>query len=243
MRRRQTLVSRIHLIIPVLAILTAGIFGCSSTREITQTPDSLLDSARHDIRKHRYELAIETLEKLRPVTAETRLGGEVQFLLAEARFQAGKYPEAEMEYGAYLDLYPEGSFREDALYKSALSKVRQIQKTAVGLFYLRTYIPSDRDISSLRQTRSLLEKYIEEYPEGKGAGQGREMAERLRIKEGEHELEIMAFYLKKKQPQAVLARAQRILADEYSERIKSEAREMAGRARELEAEKGNTPTR
>ena len=59
------------------------------------------------------------------------MGGEVQFLLAEARFQAGKYPEAEMDYGIYLDLYPEGPFREDAFYRSALSKVKQIQKTAV----------------------------------------------------------------------------------------------------------------
>lgn len=171
------------------------------------------------------------------------MGGEVQFLLGEARFLKGKYAEAEVEYGTYLDLFPDGPFSEDALYKSALSKIKQIKKIGVGFFYLRSYIPSDRNISTLRETRVLLERYLEDFPSGKWSTQAAATARELLVREGEHELDIMTFYLKKKQPEAVLARAERIFQRDFPERIKSTARELAERALELKAEKGSTVTK
>ncbi len=224
----------------ILLALGLGIPGCSSTPSVAPDPESLLETARLDIKKHRNDQALKTLEKLKPVTTDTRLGGEVQFLLGEARFSKGNYAEAEVEYGTYLDLFPDGPFSEDALFKSALSKIKQIKKIDVGFFYLRSYIPSDRNISTLRETRVLLERYLLDYPSGKWSNQAAEMSRELLEKEGEHELGIMKFYLRKKRPEAVLARAERVLKNDFPEKIKSQARKLVEKALDLQGEKGNT---
>jgi len=238
----NNLIPRKVIFILILFVLGLGGLGCSSTPSVAPSPESLLETARLDIRKHRHEQALKTLERLKPVTADTRLGGEVQFLLGEARFLRGKYAEAEVEYGTYLDLFPDGPFSEDALYKSALSKIKQIKKIGIGFFYFRSYIPSDRNISTLRETRVLLERYLLDYPSGKWSSQASQMSRELLVKEGEHELGIMEFYLKKKQPEAVLARAERVFTRDFPERIKSQARELAEKAQDLQGEKGSTVT-
>ena len=176
--------------------------------------------------KNRLELARESLEELRQVTAGTRLGGEVQFLLAETEFHQDNFAEAEAHYGTYLALYPEGQHSEKALYMRALSKIKQIKKTSIGFFTLRSYIPHDRDFSTLREARSLFEQYIESYPSGEWIDDATQMKTDLLVKEGEHELQIAAFYLKRDRPQAALARAERILEGNYPVEILTRAREM-----------------
>ena len=181
--------------------------------------------------KHRYEMAIESLEELRPVTMDTRLGGEVQFLLAETRFLQGKYAEADAGYSVYLDLYPDGPFAEKALYMNALSKIRSIRK--IAFFTFRSYIPYDRDISVLKEARTLFELYIDRYPTGQWIDYSKQTAAELLLKEGKHELSIASFYLRKDEPKAVLARAEKILNGPYPEEVMAEAREMVRRAGDL----------
>jgi outer membrane protein assembly factor BamD (BamD/ComL family) len=45
-----------------------------------------------------------------------------------------------------------------------------------------------------------------------------------------HELEIATFYLKKKSPQAALARAKRVLEGDFPDDIKTQARELMQKA-------------
>jgi outer membrane protein assembly factor BamD len=213
-----------------LLTLSSSISGCSSKPAQLPSPEERLEKVRKDMTKHRYEMAIETLEELKPVTAGTRLGGEVQFLMAETRFRQGKFAEADIYYGTYLDLYQDGPFAEKALYMNALSKTRNIRKIAIGLLTFRSYIPSDRDISVLREARILFELYIDRYPSGQWIDHSRQMATELLFKEGEHELSIASFYLKKDQLQAVLARAEKVLKGNYPEEIMTRARELVQRA-------------
>ena len=227
------LISRRSVIVLIFLALSAGVFDCSSPSAQLPSPEERLNAVRQNMEKHRYELAQETLEELRPATAGTRLGGEVQFLLAENRFLQGKYAEAEVEYGTYLALHPEGPFSEKALYRSAYSKIRQIRKIAIGFFTFRSYIPHDRDVSAIVEARSLFELYLDRYPSGEWNSKAKEMADELLIKEGEHGLQIISFYLKKKQPQAALARVERLLENDYPEQIRTRARELADQAGEL----------
>jgi outer membrane protein assembly factor BamD len=176
--------------------------------------------------KKRLEVAYENLVELKQVTAGTRLDGEVQFLLAENQFRQGNYAEAEVHYGTYLINYPEGPFSEKALYMRAFSKIKQIRKIAIGFLTFRSYIPHDRDVSILRESRSLYDEYIDRYPAGKWIDEAKQMQTELLVKEGEHELEIAAFYLKKDQPQAALARAERLLKGVYPAQIMTRAREL-----------------
>ena len=189
--------------------------------------------ARRDFDKRHYEKANETLEGLRYVTAGTRLGGEVLFLLGETAYKRGKYPEAESHYAAYLNTYQEGSFAEKAVYMQAMSKIRQIQKRKIGFFSFRSYIPHDRDITLLREARVLFEIYMGSYPSGEWFEAAAARAEELLLKEGRHELEIASFYLKKKNPRSALARAERVLDGDYPDSTKAAARDLAREAEKM----------
>jgi outer membrane protein assembly factor BamD len=213
-----------------MLIASAAIIGCSSRPVQLPSPEERLEKARKDMEKHRYEMALETLEELRPVTTGTRIGGEVQFLLAETLFRQGKFAEADLNYGTYLDLYPDGPYSEKALYMNALSKTRNIRKIDIASLTFRSYIPSDRDVSVLRDARKLYERYIDQYPSGLWLDDSRKMATELLAKEGEHELSIALFYLKKDQFPAVLARAEKVLHGNYPEAIKVRARELIQKA-------------
>ena len=160
---------------------------------------------------------------MRIVTAGTRLGGEVQFLLGESGFKRGKYAEAESHYAAYLNTYPGGPFSEQAVYMQAMSKIKQLQKRSL-LF--KTYIPHDRDITLLREARVLFEIYIEMYPAGEWIEVATQRSEELLLKEGMHELEIASFYLRKKSPHSALERAKRVLDGNYPDNIKAQAQDI-----------------
>jgi len=211
----------------VLATLAVS---CSAPAVSESTPEERIREVRIDIDKHRLEKAYQTLEELRPITAGTRLGGEVQFLLGETGFKRGKYPEAESHYAAYLNAYPGGPFSEKALYMQALSKVKQIQKWRIGFLSFKKYIPHDRDISLLREARVLLDIYIEKYPAGEWNEPATQQARDLLLREGEHELEIASFYLRKKSYRSAKERARKVLDGSYPDHIKDEARDMIRKA-------------
>ena len=215
-----------------ILILTLSFIGisCSAPIRNEAPPEERIREARKDIDKKRYEKAYETLEELRFVTAGTRLGGEVQFLLGEAGFKRGKYPEAESHYAAYLNAYPDGPFSQQSLFMQAQSKVKQIQKRRIGFLSFKASIPHDRNISLLREARILFEIYMEKYPAGEWIDIATQRADELLVKEGKHELEIASFYLRKKSPRAALARAKRVLDGNFPDNIKDEARDLIRRA-------------
>ncbi|MCK5353077.1 outer membrane protein assembly factor BamD, partial [bacterium] len=123
----------------------------------------------------------------------------------------------------------------------ALSKVKQLQKRNFLTF--KTYIPYDRDISLLREARVLFEIYMEMYPTGEWIDIATQRAVELLIKEGQHELEIASFYLRKKNPRSALVRAEQVLNGNYPDNIKAEARDLIRKAeRSLpQAEDGQNP--
>ncbi len=233
----KRLFARLSILILALSFIA---ISCSSPEIIESPPEERIRDARTDIDKHRYEKAYESLEELRLVTAGTRLGGEVQFLLGEAGFYRGKYPEAESHYAAYLNAYPGGPFSQQAVYMQAMSKVKQLQKR--NLFF-KTYIPYDRDISLLREARVLFEIYMEMYPTGEWIDIATQRAVELLIKEGQHELEIASFYLRKKNPRSALVRAEQVLNGNYPDNIKAEARDLIRKAERSipQAEDGQNP--
>lgn len=207
--------------------------ACSKPVVTDSTPEQRLTQVHKDIKKHQYEKAYESLEELRFVTAGTRLGGEVQYLLGETAYKRSKYEDAESHYLAYLNTYPDGPFAEKALYLQAMSKVKRLQKRKLGFFSLKTYIPHDRDISLLREARALFEIYVEKYTSGEWFETASRQAEELRIQEGLHELKIASFYLRKKSPAAARARARHVLEGTYPEEILEKARDIVQRAEEM----------
>lgn len=222
---------KLHYTVAVLLVILAGLtLSCSAPQVKETSPEERLAQVRTDMKKRRYEMSQKTLEELKFITAGTRLGGEVQFLLAETRYFQGDMAEAEASYETYLLSYPGGPFAEKALFQQALTKVRQIEKIRLGFLSVKRYIPHDRDVSIIRDARTLFQRYLQTYPDGKWAQEADERVTELLTKEGEHELDIVSFYLRKDQPQAALARARRILEGQFPDPIQHRARELAREA-------------
>lgn len=226
----EAILKHSYLVTALVLFLSIGAASCSSPIVKESLPEEKLVEAKRNIEKRRYENAYESLEELRYVTTGTRLGGEVQFLLGETAFKRGKYPDAESHYANYLTTYPGGPFSEKAIYQQAMSKVKQLQKRRIGFLSFKSYIPHDRNISLLREARVLFEIYIESYPSGKWLDTSTSYSEELLTKEGMHELEIATFYLKKKSPQAALARVKRVLEGDFPDDIKTQARGLMQKA-------------
>ncbi len=160
------------------------------------------------------------------------MGGEIQYLLAESNYRMNNYLEADSYFSAYLSGYPGGSYAEDALYKKAMSNLKQIQYTSIGFTGFRKTVPHDRDINPVRNSRLNFTQYITKYPEGVHSKEASDWIRVLWEKEGLHELEIASFYLKKKKrPEAALSRVNKILDADYPEDIKQKAREIAEAAK------------
>jgi outer membrane protein assembly factor BamD len=233
---------KLHLTAAALiTVLTFLATSCSAPQVRETPPEEKLAQARTDIEKRRLEAAKEKLEGLKFITAGTRLGGEVQFLLAETLYRQGELAEAEVGYETYLLSYPGGPFAEKALFYQALSEIRQIEKIHLGFFSFKRYIPHDRDVSVLRDARVFFEQYLKSYPDGQWAGEAEERVTQLLTKEGEHELDIVSFYLRRKEHRAALARAQRVLENKFPEPILDRARELVLEAKEAlpETESGD----
>lgn len=213
--------------------LAASVFACSGADKDETSPTERLKEAQHEFDGKHYETASKILEEIRVITVGTALGGEVQYLLAESNYRMSNYLEADSYFSAYMSAYPGGPHAEDALYKRAMSNLKQIQYTSIGFKGIRKKIPYDRDISLVRSARLNFAQYLKEYPEGTHAGEASEWIKKLWEREGQHELEIASFYLKKKKkPEAALSRANRILEGEYPEEIKRQAARLAEAAKE-----------
>lgn len=232
----DTALKRLIKISLILAVFIAVHPSCSSAPRRPADPTARVAEARKLIKKRQYESATKILEEIRYATADTDVGGEVLFLLGRARYALGKYEEADSHFSAYLSGYPDGPFGEEASYLRATGNLKQIQRTSFGFFRFRKFIPSDRDVAALRRTRALYLQHLEKFPESPRAEEAARLADTLLEKEGEHQLQVAAFYLKKGHYEAVLKRTERIASDEYPETVTTRARELAEKARaELEA--------
>ncbi|TNF49289.1 outer membrane protein assembly factor BamD [bacterium] len=214
------------------AFFATTVISCSGSVNDETSPTERLKEAQHEFDKKHYESASKILEEIRVVTVGTALGGEIQYLLAESNYRMSNYLEADSYFSAYLSGYPGGPHAQDALYKRAMSNLKEIQYTSVGFTGLRKVVPHDRDISLVRSARLNFAQYLTKYPEGEHSEEASEWIKILWEKEGLHELEIASFYLKKKKkPEAALSRANKILDAEYPENIKQKAREIADAAK------------
>jgi len=221
--------------------------ACSGSPNDDTSPEDRLKEAQHEFDAKHYETASKILEEIRVITVGTALGAEVQYLLAESNYRMSNYLEAESYYSAYMSAYPGGPQVEEALYKRAMSNLKEIQYTSVGFTGIRKKIPYDRDISLVRSARLNFAQYLKEYPEGEHSAEASKWIKELWEREGQHELEIASFYLKKKKkPEAALGRANRIIEGDYPEEIKLKAAEIAEAARkklapEDSGKEGETP--
>ncbi len=211
--------------------LTLALASCSSTPKAQIDPDERIDSIHTLLKKHRYEEAIEILNGLKFTIAGNIRDEEIKYLTALTYFKQGKFLESDPAFGLYLAGYPDGRFAQEALYYQASSKIRQSQRSVLGLFSVRKVLPIDRDVSFIREARDLFSLYTRKYPKGEFIEEAAAREAELRSKVGEHELEIASYYLRKNNPDAAILRVERIIEEDHPKDIKERAVKLLKQAR------------
>lgn len=220
-----------NILLIIAAGLTIALASCSSAPGTQADPDERIASVQVLIEKHRYEEAIEILDGLKFTIAGSTRDEEIKYLTGLTYFKQGKFLESDSAFGMYLAGYPDGRFAQEALFYQARSKISQSQRSVLGLFSIRKVLPVDRDVSLIQEASDLFVKYEHKYPDGKFIEETIYWKNELRSKVGEHELGIATYYLKKKNPDAAIRRAERILEEDHPEEIKDRAAQLLEKAK------------
>lgn len=219
--------------LPILLLLPMLVVSCASNVKREASPAEKLVEAQSQFNKGRYTEALNSLDGMESLTAGTALGGEVTFLLGEVNFRLGKYVAADSSYSSYGLIYPGGPHASEALFRRAMAKVREIEKTVFYFFGIKKVIPADRDITPIREARLLFTQYLDRFPEGKHAVEASKLVNTLLEKEGAHEIGIASFYLRKGELAAALSRASAVLDGNFPPQIKEKAGMIVQQAKAL----------
>ena len=166
-------------------------------------PDVMAEEGIKQLKKQKYEDAIETFEKLRdryPYSDQALLA---QIKVADAYFYKKKYDEALQAYRDFEKLHPTNKAVPYCIYRQ-------------GLCYFRQRSTIDRDqtftLKALEEFRRLKQKFQQD----ENVPKAEKYLAQCRSDLAEHEFYVGRFYLKTKHYAAALERFQ-ILAQEYPE--------------------------
>jgi len=193
------------LLVLALAAFTAncatvkGWFG--KGKKPDKPPETMADEGIKQLKKKKYDDAVETFEKIRDRYPYSEQALLAQIKLTDAYFYKKKYDEALSAYKEFEKLHPTNKAVPYCVYRQ-------------GLCYYRQRSTIDRDqtftLKALEEFRRLKQK----YPKSEHVPKAEKFMARCRRDLGEHEFYVAEFYFKTKRYQAVLDRFQD-LAQEY----------------------------
>ena len=190
-------------------VMLSFICGCStikgwfSKKPKDQPPDVLAEQGIKDLKKKKYEDAIETFEKVKdryPYSDQALLA---QIKLADAYFYKKKYDEALQAYKDFEKLHPTNKAVPYCIYRQ-------------GLCYYRQRSTIDRDQTFTTKAMEEFQRLKKKYPQCDYIPKADKCIAQCRKDLGEHEFYIAEFYYKTKRYQAALERYQTVV-QEYPE--------------------------
>ena len=120
--------------------------------KVTESPQSLYDSAQQSIRDKKYEQAQAQLERFLTAFEQDSLAGNAQYWLGETFYARQKYDEATTAFGACVQKYADSIKAPDCLLKLGLSLKQSGSKEEACTAF--TSLPT----SFPKADKSLLEK-------------------------------------------------------------------------------------
>jgi len=193
--------------------------GCSSlsVNPLARPPEELLAQAEEAFRNEKYPKAREFLEALKGQDAERKYYARAQILLADSYFAEGLYPEAAVEYKAFLDLHTYHERAPYAQYGLALSYLEQVDSV-------------DRGFENVTAARRELRTLLERYPRNPYREAALAKLARCRNLLAEYENYVAVFYMKKGAWRAAAARYEGLLRDYPDSTVEIPAMLSLGRA-------------
>lgn len=168
--------------------------ACSSS--ITPPPRSaeiLMTEGDTFFSENRYDDAIASWEKVRERYVSPEMNALAELKIAEANFLAERYIEAAVAYEAYLKAHPDDPNSANVLYN-------------LGFSYHQEMLAAERDQTTTRNALSAFKTFLNRYP----TDPRRPEVEKYIATEEDalagHELHIGAYYQKKGENAAAIAR-------------------------------------
>ncbi|RJR35879.1 MAG: outer membrane protein assembly factor BamD [Deltaproteobacteria bacterium] len=193
------------LVLALIALLggCSTVKGWFSKKEQEKPPDIMAEEGIKQLKKKKYDDAIETFEKVRdryPYSDQAMLA---QIKVADAYFYKKKYDEALQAYKEFEKLHPTNKGVPYAIYRQGLCYYRQ-----------RTTIDRDQTYTfkALQEFRRLKQK----FPKCEYIPNVDKYMAKCRNDLAEHEFYVAVFYFKTKHYKAALDRFQ-VVAQEYPE--------------------------
>jgi outer membrane protein assembly factor BamD len=178
-----------------------GLFG-KKTKE-DKPPDIMAEEGINQLKKKKYDDAIETFEKVRDRYPYSEQAMLAQIKVADAYFYNKKYDEALQAYKEFEKLHPTNKAVPYCVYRQALCYYRQ-----------RSTI--DRDQTFTLKALAEFKRLKQKFPECEYIPKAEKYMAHCRQDLGEHEYYVAEFYFKNKRYQAALDRFQ-VVAQEYPE--------------------------
>ena len=223
-------VIRFSLILTLVAFLggCSTIKGWFSSKKPEKPPDIMAKEGINQLKKKKYDDAIETFEKVKDRYPYSDQAILAQIKLADSYFYKKKYDEALQAYKEFEKLHPTNKGVPYAIFQE-------------GLCYYRQRSTIDRDqtytFKALQEFRRLKKK----YPHSQFIPKVNKYMARCRRDLAEHEFYVGVFYFRTKHYKAALDRFQ-VVTQEYPKFSKvGEAKNYIVKCQEILARKDDKP--
>lgn len=220
------------LLLPVVVLTFT--FGCSTVKgwfgknKADKPPDVMADQGIKELKKKKYDNAIETFEKVRDRYPYSEQALLAQIKLADAYFYKKKYDEALQAYKDFEKLHPTNKAVPYCVYRQ-------------GLCYFRQRSTIDRDQTYTTKALEEFGRLKKKYPDCEYLPKAEQYMAQCKKDLAEHEFYIAEFYFKTKRYQAALERYQ-VVDQEYPEfNKKAEVKEQIGECQKILATADKKP--
>jgi outer membrane protein assembly factor BamD len=192
-----------------LTLGCATVKGWFTNKKPDRPPDVMAEEGINDLKKKKYEDAIETFEKVRdryPYSDQALLA---QIKLADAYFYKKKYDEALQAYKDFEKLHPTNKAVPYCIYRQ-------------GLCYYRQRSTIDRDQTYTTKALEEFRRLKQKYPQCEYIPKAEKFMANCRLDLAQHEFYIAEFYFKTKRYPAALDRYQTVAQDypEFPDQVK-----------------------
>lgn len=169
----------------VTALVALGL-GCRKPKGLDKgiTVAELLTTADKQIKQGKYNEARVTLRHLEQYLPGSAEFPKAKLMLADSFFfqPSASYPEAEVEYGSFLNYFPRHELRDYAMYHRALCHFSSIES-------------AERDQTETRKALEGFQQLLTESPGSPYAGETRAKILQCWRRIAEHELIVGVFYV------------------------------------------------
>jgi outer membrane protein assembly factor BamD len=198
---KKTIAQGILALVLVFAISGCGtVKGWFSSKGPDKPPDVLAEEGIKELKKKKYDNAIETFEKVRDRYPYSEQATLAQLKVADAYFFKKKYDEAFQAYREFEKLHPTSKAVPYCIFREGQCNYRQ--KSTI-----------DRDQTYTQKAIDEFKRLKQKYPDSEYVPKADAYLANCRKDLAEHEFYVASFYHRTKRHQAALDRYQTLIQD------------------------------